>query len=66
MQSYKDKGLPGLEDAEPTIKFIERMNDLVEAMNSQTPECALRPDPNSKFHKVSQVALCQNQIIIFL
>ena len=53
MQAYMDEGLPGLEDAGPTIEFITRINDLVEAMNSQVPEQGLRPNPNSKYHKVS-------------
>jgi hypothetical protein len=44
MQFYKD--------ADATIKFIRRINALIDAMNSQLPFQALKPDPESKHHKV--------------
>jgi len=45
-------GVPGLQDAKPTIAFIRRINAVVDAMNSQVPWEALKPDPNSAHHKV--------------
>ena len=52
MQHYKDLGVPTLADADPTIKFIRRINAVVDAMNSQLPWQALRPHPESEHHKV--------------
>lgn len=34
----------GLEDAEPTIRFIERMSALIKAMSSNSPQNALKKD----------------------
>jgi len=36
------KAVPELEDAEPTIAFIKRMNALADAMNSDGPAGAIR------------------------
>ncbi|KAK3909961.1 Transposable element P transposase [Frankliniella fusca] len=52
MQHYMRLGVPDLQDAGPTIQFIRRINDVVDAMNSQLPFQALKPDPDSKYHKV--------------
>lgn len=52
MQHHKDQGMPELQDAAPTIQFINRINSVVEAMNSQQPCVALKPDPNSTHFQV--------------
>ncbi|KAK3926592.1 Transposable element P transposase [Frankliniella fusca] len=51
MQHYKELGVKELEDAGPTIQFIRRINEVVDAMNSQLPYQGLQPDPNSTHHK---------------
>lgn len=50
MQWYTHKGIPALQDSQPTQKFIERINALAHAMNSGSPKGALWP--NSKEEKV--------------
>lgn len=52
MEHYKNLGVPALQDAAPTIAFIRRINAVVDAMNSQVPWQALKPDPDSTHHKV--------------
>lgn len=52
MKEYQSRGTPGFEDAAPTIAFIERMNDLADAMNSRLPYDALRANEDSPTHKV--------------
>ncbi|KAK3916855.1 Transposable element P transposase [Frankliniella fusca] len=42
MEHYKDEGVPGLADCAPTVAFIRRINDLVTAMNSNTPWGSIR------------------------
>ena len=52
MQFYKDRGVETLQDADATIKFIRRINAVIDAMNSQLPCDALKPDEKSHHHKV--------------
>ena len=54
MESYLKEGLPEFQGCEATISFIRRMNEVVDAMNSQRPCEALRPDPETKHHKVNK------------
>ncbi|KAE8737771.1 hypothetical protein FOCC_FOCC016761 [Frankliniella occidentalis] len=42
MESYKEEGYQGLEDSGPTIKFIRRVNALIDAMNANTPWDSIR------------------------
>ncbi|CAH1708738.1 unnamed protein product [Aphis gossypii] len=51
MQYYKDS-IPALIDCNATVLFIKKINEVVDAMNSQLPKCALRPDPASIHNKV--------------
>jgi hypothetical protein len=44
MEWYRRNGEKGLEDAEPTIAYIHRVNKVADAMNSKTPCAALRKD----------------------
>lgn len=41
MRFYREQGVPGLEDSEPTEKFIMRIHNLADAMNSNRPRGAL-------------------------
>ena len=43
MESYGEK-CPELRDCKPTVKLIKRVNSLIQAMSSRTPENALRFD----------------------
>lgn len=43
MEYYRSKGVPGLEDSEPTEKFIRRIHEVAEAMNSKNAKGALWP-----------------------
>lgn len=51
MEYYKDL-IPALADSKATVSFIKQINKVVDAMNSQLPKCALRPDPASIHNKV--------------
>ncbi|KAF0742942.1 Uncharacterized protein FWK35_00022370, partial [Aphis craccivora] len=51
MQYYKDS-IPALIDCNATIFFYKKINQVVDAMNSQLPKCALKPDPASIHNKV--------------
>ncbi|KAL5237829.1 hypothetical protein ACI65C_005239 [Semiaphis heraclei] len=44
MEYYKDS-IPDLAKCEATISFIKQINKVIDAMNSQLPKNALRPDP---------------------
>ena len=46
MKIYKEKGIKDLEDCDPTIKLIERIDNVAKAMNSGGSQGALWP--NSK------------------
>ncbi|KAK3927029.1 Transposable element P transposase [Frankliniella fusca] len=52
MEDYKLRGEKDLEDGQPTINFILRINKVVEAMNSKKPVEALRADEDSVHQKV--------------
>lgn len=52
MENHKLRGEKDLEDSQPTINFIGRINAVVEAMNSKKPVEALRPDRDSTHQKV--------------
>lgn len=54
MKQYMNRNTPGFEDAGPTIKFIERINTLSDAMNSRLPWEALRASEDSETNKVRQ------------
>ena len=43
MKFYREDGVPGLEDSEPLEKFIMRIHNLADAMNSNKPRGALWP-----------------------
>ncbi|CAH1732408.1 unnamed protein product [Aphis gossypii] len=51
MQYYKDS-IPAMIDCSATVLFIKKINEVVDAMNSQLPKCVLRPDPASIHNKV--------------
>jgi len=51
MEYYKDL-IPALADSKTTVSFIKQINQVVDAMNSHLPKCALRPDPASIHNKV--------------
>lgn len=51
MEYYKDS-VPQLKDCEASVAFIQKINKVVDAMNSQTPVNALRPDIESVHNKV--------------
>jgi len=52
MLSDKNDGIPELQDSEPSIVFINRIHEVIEAMNSRVPVQGLRPDPLSRHNKV--------------
>jgi hypothetical protein len=41
MEMYEKEGVEELQDCEPTVSFIRRVNDLVDVMHVKTPENAL-------------------------
>lgn len=43
MQHYREAGVPGLEDSEPTEEFIRKIHNCAQAMNSGGPRGALWP-----------------------
>lgn len=51
MEYYKDS-IPDLAKCEATISFIKQINKVIDAMNSQLPKNALRPDPESIHNRV--------------
>jgi len=51
MEYYKET-VPKLKDCSASVTFITLINKVVDAMNSQTPKNALRPDPDSVHNKV--------------
>ncbi|KAK3931213.1 DNA transposase [Frankliniella fusca] len=51
MEHLKEQGVHGLADSEPTIKFIRRINSLVDALNSRSPSDGLKADPENKHNK---------------
>ncbi|XP_074095300.1 uncharacterized protein LOC141524981 isoform X1 [Cotesia typhae] len=51
MATYKN-ATPELSDCDPTVVFIKRVNDLIEAMSSRTPLNALRLNDNCPRKKV--------------
>ncbi|XP_053593973.1 uncharacterized protein LOC103578257 isoform X1 [Microplitis demolitor] len=50
MSMYKDKCYE-LHDCEPTISFMEKVDNVITAIYSRTPENALRPDTNCSMRK---------------
>ena len=52
MQLYKEKGFPGLDDAEPTIKLIRIIAASIKAMMSRTATEALRQNEDCSMRKV--------------
>lgn len=52
MKFYYERGEKGFEGCEPTMKFIKKINELGDAMNSRLPHEALRYDKDSKHYKV--------------
>ena len=52
MELYKNLGVTEFYDAEPTIKFIRLVNNLIKSMNSRTAEDALKPQDDCKIKKV--------------
>ena len=54
MKHYADKNTPGFKGCEETIKFINMINELVDAMNSRLPTEALYANKESKHCKVSE------------
>lgn len=52
MESFRCEGVPELQDSEPTIQFIQRMNSVIDAMNSQVPWEALKNNPDEGHHLV--------------
>lgn len=53
MEHYRDQGVELLKNSTPTIMFIKRINKLKNAINSQQPSDALKPDPLSDHNLVS-------------
>lgn len=54
MEVYKDKDEPlllNLKDSDPTIAFIRRIHNLIEAMMSRIPKKALYPHPKNCKHR---------------
>ncbi len=47
MEHYRGEGVKELGDCAPTIAFIRRVNDLVDAMNANTPWDSIQKDPGS-------------------
>ncbi|KAK3916667.1 DNA transposase [Frankliniella fusca] len=54
---------PSLQDAGPTIQFIRRINSVVDAMNSQLPYHALKPNPDSIHHKVIEFQINYTKLL---
>lgn len=46
-----------LRDCESTITFMEKVDNLIEAMSSRTPQTALRPDDNCPMKRVFKSTL---------
>ncbi|KAK3914493.1 Transposable element P transposase [Frankliniella fusca] len=46
VEHYRRIKIKGLEDCEPTVKFIRRINVLIDAMNSNTPSQGLKASDN--------------------
>ncbi|XP_074110938.1 uncharacterized protein LOC141535065 isoform X2 [Cotesia typhae] len=51
MKLFKNEN-EGLRDCDPTISFMERVNNLIRAMSSRTPSHALRADPDCPRRRV--------------
>lgn len=51
MEYYKET-VPQLKQCDASVSFIKRINKVVDAMNSQIPMNALRPDTESVHNKV--------------
>jgi len=49
--------VPKLNNCETSIAFIKRINQVVDAMNSQIPIDHLRPDPESIHNKVNSLII---------
>lgn len=46
MKIYKHKGAKILEDSDTSSEFCKKINDLSDAMNSNTPKTGLKPGSN--------------------
>lgn len=53
MEELYNRGEKEFLDSKPTIKFIRRINDLVDALNSNTEKYGLHADPSSQSNKVN-------------
>lgn len=53
MSMYKDEYYE-LHDCEPTIALMEKVDNVITAINSRTPENALRLDTHCSMRKVFQ------------
>lgn len=52
MKLFKNEN-EGLRDCDPTISFMERVNNLIKVMSSRTPSHALRSDPDCPRRRVN-------------
>ena len=52
MELFKEKGVDGLSNAGPTIRFIRLVGGLINAMMSRTGVDALRPNEDCPRRKV--------------
>ena len=65
MEYYKDK-VPELNNCEASIAFVKRIDQVVDAMNSQIPKDALRPDPESIHNKLNSLMIYDTYLLILM
>jgi len=56
MEYYIDK-VPELNNCESSIAFVKWIDQVVDAINTQNPKDALRPDPESIHNKVNSLMI---------
>jgi len=55
MEELLNRGDKNFIGCEPTVKFIRKINDLVDVLNSNTEKHSLQADPNSNSNKVDNI-----------
>ena len=62
MQLFKENGVSGLADSEPTIKLIRIISNLIKAMMSRTATDALRQNEDCPMKKVLHFESIKNVV----
>jgi hypothetical protein len=58
MEHYNRVGIRGMEDCEGTVKFIRRMNVLIDAMNANTRRNSLKSPENEEVMEHPNPVVC--------